>query len=241
MAVLWWINHSSQTLTPLSIGRQVWSHFYFDKIVDILGRTPFLVLYYIKYLMNEAERIYYFYHLTASLIWYTLKKIKLCSELLKTIGMQMLICLGIHSKLTLEPWLLLTALQTMFLPCGQAMLSYHEKRPGRGKSHCCRVKFWRVASCGLEFWSPCLLTFILLCICEVIEGCQPSEKVGTRLAHFLVQWAVRSHYLKVGWVGACLTVGWPGSQVPFFAEPTWFLCGEGWFSLSSSSKVHSRF
>ena len=70
-----------------------------------------------------------------------LKKIKLCSELLKTIGMQMLICLGIHSKLTLEPWLLLTALQTVFLPCGQATLSYYEKRPGRGKSHCCRVKF----------------------------------------------------------------------------------------------------
>lgn len=58
------------------------------------------------------------------------------------------------------------------------------------------------------------------CVCEVIEGCQPSEKVGTRLAHFLVQWAVRSHYLKVGWVGASLTVGWPGSQMPLFAELT---------------------
>ena len=52
----------------------------------------------------------------------------------------------------------------MLLPCGRALLSYREKCPGRGKSRCCRVKFWREASCGLEFWSPCLLTFIPLCL-----------------------------------------------------------------------------
>lgn len=65
--LFWWINHLPQTLT-LYLLEDKYDVTLFDKEWTSWGRTPFLVLHYIKYLMNEAEDIYYFYHLMASLI-----------------------------------------------------------------------------------------------------------------------------------------------------------------------------
>jgi hypothetical protein len=47
-----------------------------------------------------------------------------------------------------------------------------------------------------EIFESKFVTFITLSLCEVIRGPEPSEKVGIRLAHFLVQWAVHDRYLQ---------------------------------------------
>lgn len=149
-----------------------------------------------------------------------LKKIKLCSELLKTIGMQMLICLGMRSKLSVRTMVAVDSPADHVSALWQAMLSYHNLCPGRRQKPLLQVKFLESSFLWFGILKSMPANFILLCVCEVIEGCQPSEKVGTRLAHFLVQWVVHQS-LSESWLGeACLTVGWPGSQVPLFAEPT---------------------
>lgn len=88
----------------------------------------------------------------------------------------MMICSVPRGKLTSESWLL------ELKPGGH---SWNQIVKVNAKAMCHGVKFWKAASCW-GFRSLSLLTFITHCLCEGIWGFEPSEKVGIRLARFLV-------------------------------------------------------